>query len=165
MQNLMDSFDAIKLDRPKHEMIAMRFLHGLDDSRYGSLKVWLGNEAANGRDLYPSNLDGAASQATRWLSTNIKPVSVFPPSLSVNTFITGKSGPPKGEKRPPKQEKLTGSLQSNHDICDFCSRKGHKMHKCFKFAAAKKAAVEATKAPRTKPKQAFPPIAGAMFTQ
>ena len=98
MQNLMDSFDAIKLDRPKHEMIAMRFLHGLDDSRYGSLKVWLGNEAANGRDLYPSNLDGAASQATRWLSTNIKPVSVFPPSPSVNTFITGKSGPPKREK-------------------------------------------------------------------
>ena len=60
---------------------------------------------------------------------------------------------------------LTGSLQSNDDTCDFCSRKGHKMDKCFKFSAAKKAAVEAAKAPRTKPKQAFPPIAGAMFTQ
>ena len=39
------------------------------------------------------------------------------------------------------------------------------MDKCLKFAAAKKAAVEAAKAPRTKPKQAFPPIAGAVFTQ
>ena len=36
---------------------------------------------------------------------------------------------------------------------------------CFKFAVAKKAAVEAAKAPRTKPKQAFTPIAGAMFTR
>ena len=56
----------------------MRFLHGLEDSRNGSLKVWLGNEAANGRDLYPSNLDSAGSQATRWLSTNTKPARVFP---------------------------------------------------------------------------------------
>ena len=39
------------------------------------------------------------------------------------------------------------------------------MDKCFKFAAAKKAAVEAAKAPRIKPKQSFPLIAGAMFAQ
>jgi hypothetical protein len=57
----MDSFDAIVLDRPRDPDIAMRFLYGLD--RYSSLKIYLGNEAANGRDLYPTDLDSAATQA------------------------------------------------------------------------------------------------------
>ena len=39
------------------------------------------------------------------------------------------------------------------------------MDKCFKFAAAKKAAGEAAATPRDKAKQRFPPATGAMFTQ
>ena len=52
MTNLLDSFDAIKMERPNDGLIAMRFLNGLEDSRYASLKTYLGNEVANGRDLY-----------------------------------------------------------------------------------------------------------------
>ena len=50
--NMPESFDAVKLERPTQEQIAMRFFHGLDDGRYASLKMYLGNEMAYGRDLY-----------------------------------------------------------------------------------------------------------------
>ena len=52
MTNLLDSFEAIKMELPNDALIAMRFLHGLEDSRYASLKTYVGNELANGRDLY-----------------------------------------------------------------------------------------------------------------
>ena len=90
MSNLLDSFDAIKLDRPSNGLIAMRFLHGLEDSRYGSLKTYLGNELANGRDLYQDDLDGAASQATRWLVHSNKTTNLLPTPPVVDTFIADK---------------------------------------------------------------------------
>jgi hypothetical protein len=63
--NILDSYTALRLDRPTDIDIASRFLFGLDDDRYESLKTYLANEAANGRDLYPVSLDGAATQATK----------------------------------------------------------------------------------------------------
>ena len=165
MQNLLDSFDAIRLERPKAEMVAMRFLHGLEDSRYGALKVWLGNEAANRRDLYPNDLDAAASQATLWITNTHRPANVPAPPPALNAFVAAKSKHPKKEKDTPHPKKLGSTDQKNEDVCDFCTRKGHKMDKCFKFAAAKKAAGEAAAMPREKAKQRFPPAHGVMFAQ
>ena len=157
MQNLLDSFDAIKLERPKAGMIAMRFLHGLEDSRYGSLKVWLGEEAANRRDLYPNDLDEAASQATLWITNSNRPANVPASPPAFNAFVAEKSKHPKKEKGTANPKTVGGVDQKNEDTCDFCTRKGHKMDKRFKSAAAKKAASEAAAVPREKHKQRFPP--------
>ena len=90
MTNLLDSFEAIEMELPSNALIVMRFLHGLEDSRYTSLKTYLANELANGRDLYKTNLDEAASQATRWLvHGNKTPNPSFTPA-NVNAFVTDK---------------------------------------------------------------------------
>ena len=68
INNMIDSYDAIQLPRPDEKTIASCFVHGLDYDRYDSLKVYLGNELANGRNLYQPTLDLAAGQATRWLA-------------------------------------------------------------------------------------------------
>ena len=164
MSNLLDSFDAIKLDRPSNGLIAMRFLHGLEDSRYGSLKTYLGNELANGRDLYQDDLDGAASQATRWLVHSNKTTNSLPTPPVVNTFIADKGTAKKPRKRQEKQPKVEEPVQRSDETCEFCKRKGHCQAKCFKYAAASKAAVEEAAAKKEKhSKKAFGPVAGAML--
>ena len=58
---MLDSFDAVKLERPSQADIATQFLQGLDNHRYASLKTYLGNELANEQDLYQPTLDLAAT--------------------------------------------------------------------------------------------------------
>ena len=142
MINLLDSFDAIKLDRPSDGLIATRFLHGLEDSRYALLKMSLGNELANGRDLYQRDLDGAASQATRWLVHGNKTSNSLPTPPVVNSFNADKGTSKKQRKRQEKQTKVEEPVQHSDETCDFCKRKGHSQAECFKYAAASKAAVE-----------------------
>jgi Reverse transcriptase (RNA-dependent DNA polymerase) len=164
MTNLLDSFDAIKLERPNDGLIAMRFLHGLEDSRYASLKTYLGNELANGRDLYQSDLDGAASQATRWLVHGNKTPNSLPTPPVVNTFIADKGTAKKSKKGQEKQPKTEEPVQHSDEICDFCKRKGHSQAKCFKYAAASKAAIEEAAAKKEKhSKRALGPVAGALL--
>jgi hypothetical protein len=90
----MDSFDAIVLDRPRDPDIATRFLYGLDDNRYSSLKIYLGNEAANGRDLYPTDLDSAATETTRWIAYGSRYDAQITTILTFFTKNTA-SNPPK----------------------------------------------------------------------
>ena len=132
--NIMDSYQALKLDSPSDSEIATRFLFGLDDDRYESLKIYLGNEAANKRDLYPTTLDEAATQATRWIvhKANIKEDSPL-----MSAFVTVKS--------PTRKDNAFPNVASNHDqsgTCTFCSRTGHSMDACHKFIAAQKEATE-----------------------
>ena len=120
MTNLLDSFDAIKLERTSDELVAMRLIHGLEDSRYASLKKYLGNELTNGRDLYQNDLDGAASQATRWLVHDNKTTSSLFTPLVVNTFIVDKGTAKKPRKRQEKQPKVEEPVQHSDEICEFC---------------------------------------------
>ena len=152
------------LERPSDGLIATRFLHGLEDSRYASLKTYLGNELANGRDLYQSDLDGAASQATRWLVHGNKTPNSLPTPPVVNSFIADKGTAKKPRKRQEKQPKVEEPVQHSDETCDFCKRKGHSQAKCFKYAAASKAAVEEAAAKKEKhSKRALGPVAGAML--
>ena len=132
--------------------------------RYASLKTYLGNELANGRDLYQSDLDGAASQATRWLVHGNKTPNSLPTPPVVNSFIADKGTAKKPRKRQEKQPKVEEPVQHSDETCDFCKRKGHSQAKCFKYAAASKAAVEEAAAKKEKhSKRALGPVAGAML--
>ena len=163
VNNLLDSFDAVKLERPSQADIAIQFLQGLDNHRYASLKTYLGNELANERDLYQLTLDLAASQATRWLAHNVRPVAGTPPLNNINAFMTDAKGVKKGGKKPGKP---ADGKPMNNDICEFCGCKGHTMIKCFKFESAQKAAkanVAERKVRFSDRKPPFPPVAGAMY--
>ena len=161
--NMLDSFDAVKLARPDESMIAMRFLHGLDDGRYSSLKVYLGNELANQRDLYQPTLDLAVSQAERWLVHGQRSPSAQQQPQIINAFVADK----KAQKRPDNREnkpKKPDSRQTNVETCEFCNNKGHSISKCNKFSTAQKAAIEATADKQVKyGKKQFPAVAGAML--
>ena len=133
--NILDSYSALKLTKPMDSEVAIRFLFGLDDERYESLKVYLGNEAANDRDLYPTTLDGAATQATKWI---VHKASVREATSSMPTFAAVK-----GMSDSTPTANYTN--QDPSDTCNFCTRKGHKMDECFKFIAAQKTASEKTK--------------------
>ena len=164
MENLLDSFDAIRMEPPSNALIAMRFLHGLDDSRYASLKTYLGNELANGRDLYQSDLDGAASQATRWLVHGNKTPNPSSTPANVNAFVADKETPKKSKKKGDKKPKSEEGVQRNNETCEFCTRKGHNRVDCFKYAAASKAAAEDVAAKKDKyNKKALGPVTGAML--
>jgi hypothetical protein len=82
---ILDSYDALELIRPRDIDIASRFLYGLEDCRYAAIKLYLGNESANGRDLYPSDLDAAAAQASRWLAAAPRSNEYYP--TTATTFI------------------------------------------------------------------------------
>lgn len=164
LSNMLDSFDAIKMERPSDSLIAMRFLHGLEDARYGSLKTYLGNELANGRDLYQSDLDGAASQATRWLVPNAKSSNTLSTPIAVNTFITDAATPKKRSKQVDKKPKSEEKSPPSDEVCEFCSRKGHSQAKCFQYSKARKAAAAEAATKKDKfSKKPFPLVSGAML--
>ena len=140
--NILDSFSALKLTKPTEADLATRFLFGLDDERYESLKVYLGNEAANDRDLYPISLDGAATQATKWI---VHKASAKEATYHMPTFVT--------TKEPNASDPVTHyTNQEPNDTCRFCNRKNHKMDDCFKFIAAQKIASEKPNASKKKQK-------------
>ena len=162
INNLLDSYDAVRLPRPDEKTIALRFLHGLDYDRYDSLKVYLGNELANGRNLYQPTLDLAAGQATRWLAHGGKRAGGQPPQAPINAFVADAKGK-KGGK--PDRKSPDGKPPSN-EVCDFCGNKGHAMAKCFKYEAVQKAAKATTAEKKVKfsdKKTPYPKVAGAMY--
>jgi hypothetical protein len=91
------------------------------------MKLYLGNESANGRDLYPSDLDAAATQASRWLGAAPRSTEYHPSNAT--TFIVS------SKLKTPNPNRT-----SEDTICEFCARGGHTMEKCYKFEAAKKLA-------------------------
>ena len=166
LKNMLASFKAIGLEEPKEEMVAMRFLHGLDDSRYSTLKIYLGNEASQDRDLYQVTLQGAVAQATKWLVQGNKAAPIQPPQQPISAFVAEKK-PSKGGKKTNISEKKTGGkYESNVETCDFCNNKGHSMKTCHKFEAAQKVA-KASTAEKVKKfgqdKKPFPMVTGAML--
>ena len=159
INNMLDSYDAIRLQRPDEKTIALRFLHGLDYDRYDSLKVYLGNELANGRNLYQPTLDLAAGQATRWLAHGGKRAGGQPPQAPINAFVADA----KGKKGGKPDKKSPDSKPPSTETCDFCGNKGHTAAKCFKYEAAQKAAKAATADKKVKfsdKKTPYPRVAG-----
>jgi hypothetical protein len=97
VENIIESFSTVNLDKPSAQTQARRLLEGLDDNKFASMKTYYANELMNGRDVYPTDIDDAANKATKWLTTS---AISSPVSTSTSTFQTFYQG---AKKCPPKR--------------------------------------------------------------
>ena len=67
MAHIVDSYEMLGLEKPAAATQAMRFIQGLDSSRYATMQTSFANELHNGRDLYPTDLPTAELKASRWM--------------------------------------------------------------------------------------------------
>ena len=67
MSHTIDSYEMLGLEKPSAPTQAMRFIQGLDSSRYATMQTSFANELHNGRDLYPTDLPTAVLKASRWM--------------------------------------------------------------------------------------------------
>ena len=139
MSHTVDSYEMLGLEKPPAATQAMRFIQGLDGSRYATMQTSFANELHNGRDLYPTDLPTAVLKASRWM---VSGRSTQEPMRALAAAKGGKDN--KGGKDKPKPQPKTDDKEKTSVKCEFCSRTGHVMTSCFKFKDAQTAATAAT---------------------
>ena len=70
--NAKDAYTLLGLTLPREESLAITYIQGLDPSKYSDLLTYLHNELSNGRDIFPTDLAGAVSKASKWLVSSPK---------------------------------------------------------------------------------------------
>ena len=144
-ENIVQSHEAVQLDVPSQSSQARRFTQGLDNSRFESMKTSFANGLTNGTDIYPKDLDDAATRATKWISPP-NSGAYYPPTTHHPTFFSPKEKPAgkRNEHKVRDRNADKPTIEKSDSLCDFCGRTGHVMEKCFKFIASKKTAKERT---------------------
>ena len=71
-ENVLLSFKLLDLVPPSPSTVAMRFTQGLDPSRYGIMQTNFANELHFGRDLYPTDLPAAISNASKYQTSSTR---------------------------------------------------------------------------------------------
>ena len=70
--NAKDTYTLLGLSLPTEESLAISYIQGFDPSKFADLLTYLYNELSNGRDLFPTDLAGAVSKASKWLVSSPK---------------------------------------------------------------------------------------------
>jgi hypothetical protein len=138
MSHTVDSYKMLGLEKPAAATQAMRFIQGLDGSRYATMQTSFANELHNGRDLYPTDLPTAVLKASRWM---VSGRSTQEPLRALAATKGGKDN--KSGKDIPKPPPKGGDKEKSLTKCEFCGRSGHVMASCFKFKDAQTAAIAA----------------------
>jgi hypothetical protein len=139
MAHIVDSYEMLGLEKPAAATQAMRFIQGLDSSRYATMQTSFANELHNGRDLYPTDLPTAVLKASRWM---VSGKSSQEPLRALAAAKGGKNV--KGGKDKTKSQIKGDEKEKTPIKCEFCGRNGHAMAACFKFKDAQSAAIAAT---------------------
>ena len=139
MAHTIDSYEMLGLEKPAAATQAMRFIQGLDSSRYATMQTSFANELHNGRDLYPTDLPTAVLKASRWM---VSGRSSQEPLRALAATKGGKDA--KGAKGKTKLATKGDEKEKTPIKCEFCGRNGHAMSACFKFKDAQSAAIAAT---------------------
>ena len=90
-ENVLLSFRLLELVPPTPAIIAMRVTQGLDPSRYGIMQTTFANELHFGRDLYPTDLPTAISNASKYQTSPARNQDHASPQ---NIFAAIKTKPP-----------------------------------------------------------------------
>ena len=144
-ENVLLSFRLLELVPPTPATIAMRFTEGLDPSRYGIMQTTFANELHFGRDLYPTDLPTAISNASKYQTS---PARNQDHASSHNIFATIKTKPPpKGLRKDQDKgrSKVTERIKTptpayDRPKCLYCGRTGHNIIDCFKLLEAQASA-------------------------
>ena len=113
-ENVLLSFRLLELVPPTPATIAMRFIQGLDPSRYGIMQTTLANELHFGRDLYPTDLPTAISNASEYQTSPARNQDHASPH---NIFAAIKTmPPPKGLRKDQDKgrSKATERIKFTH---------------------------------------------------
>ena len=115
----------------------MRFVQGLENSRFSSMQTHFANELNLGRDLYPVDLNSAAAQASRWMIAGSKGPQDVHTSFAALRTSEQKS---KEKKHPKKPTSQPGKHAADTKKCIFCNNLGHTVLECNKLKQAQAAA-------------------------
>ena len=148
VDNIVNTYKILGLEPPSKEQQAMRFIQGLEHARFSSLQTHLANELnmPHGRDLYPSDLDSAAAQASRWLIAGTK----GPQDVHTSFALLSKE---KAKLKKPSP-KVPIDTKTNQKKCIFCHNVGHTVLECNKLKAAQATAAASS---LTVPHPTIPP--------
>jgi hypothetical protein len=139
MSHTIDSYEMLGLEKPAAATQTMRFIQGLDSSRYATMQTSFGNVLHNGRDLYPTDLPTAVLKASRWIVSGRSSQDSLRALAATKGDKDSKGSKDKGKGKPKANDKDRTPVK-----CEFCGRNGHAMAACFKFKDAQTAATSAT---------------------
>ena len=160
LENIISTYSILELTPPSKESQAMRFVQGLDNSRFSSMQTHFANELNLGRDLYPADLSSAAAQASRWMVAGSRG-----PQDVQTSFMGLKKNDKKAKDKDPKDKykdaakKLPNAKPTETKKCIYCNNLGHTVLECNKLKQAQataQATLPASKATVTRSKTPMP---------
>lgn len=138
LENIISTFTILQLTPPSKESQAMRFIQGLENSRFSSMQTHFANELNLGRDLYPTDLSSAAAQASRWMVAGSRGPQ------DVQTSFLGMKKIDKKAKDKDAKEKPNRTPKSETKKCIYCNNLGHTVLECNKLKHAQATAQKAS---------------------
>jgi hypothetical protein len=115
MSHIVESYEMLGLVKPAPATQAMRFIQGLDSSRYATMQTSFANELHNGRDLYPTDLPTAVLKASRWMVSGRSTQEPLKAMVANKGSKERNGGKDKQKSKPKVEEKEKTPLK-----CEFC---------------------------------------------
>ena len=135
--NAKDTYTLLGLTLPREESLAITYIQGLDPSKYSDLLTYLHNELSNGRDIFPTDLAGAVSKASKWLVSSPKGPREAAQHSVYGAFIKTekKKDKEKGKTKDREKDGRPTEIKPNDIVktCAYCNKVGHNILKCFKL--------------------------------
>ena len=156
LENIISTYTILDLTPPSKESQAMRFIQGLENSRFSTMQTHFANELNLGRDLYPIDLSSAAGQASRWMvvgSRGPQDVQTSFMGIKKNDKKTKDKDSKDKHKEAPKK---TYNPKTETKKCIYCNNLGHTILECNKLKAAQATAQDTPKNTANKSKPPAP---------
>jgi len=135
IEQALDAMEKAGLDRPPDQLVASKYIKGLDDARFGVLKLTLVADDARGLTTRPTTLSKAHGMATVMLYAQPRVVSAGGAGARENSvFAAGTESQESGGKNKKGKSKANTSKKGSG--CFYCGG-DHYVVDCAKFIAAK----------------------------
>ena len=124
LNNAKGTYTLLGLTLPWEESLSITYIQCLEPSKYSDFLIYLHNELSNGRDIFPTDLTGPVSKASKWLVSSPK---------GPNT--EKKKDKEKGKTKDKEKDSKPTEIKPNDNVktCTYCNKVGHNILKCFKL--------------------------------
>ena len=140
-ENIVNTFSILQLDPPSKATQEMRFIQGLENSRFSSMKTHFANELNmnDGRDLYPVDLHSTAAQASKWMIAGNK----GPQDVHTSFAALKKPEHKHVDKSSQKQSPVAEKSNEIPKKCTNCGIPGHTILECTRCRSTNTNAITA----------------------